>query len=443
VRHNIEAERRDEISGILEGCCVTGALMGCETTCAHETVRRDPVWVEHSGDLPDRGPTSARVRRDLDELAGTPVVEGNVVRILSDGADSFGAMLNLVRTAKSDIRFENFIFRADTVGRTFARELRSRAADGLRVRVLHDPAGAVMARRLPADLLFRGSDAEVRLFNLGVPTRARRSIGRDHRKLVVVDRAEMVAGGICLADAWAGNCIRHCTWRDSAIHVKGPAALNAAETFDGAWKHGRRLGWDSKRRSPNEKPTASPHGADGGVSVRLLASMGHHRPTLNVLERVIASAEQHVLVANPYLVPPPRLVRALLDAAGRGVEVTILIPGRNNHRLVGLSAEHGLGALLEAGCQVFLWQGAMLHAKTMVVDGAWMLVGSTNLDSLSLRKNAELDVEVHGSNPAEAMTDLFRADCAVSTPLTLAEWRARPRARRLGAWLAHRLRHWQ
>jgi cardiolipin synthase A/B len=418
---------------------VAGARLGCATSCDHGPTETPQTWFSEPGDLPKRGATSPEVLRDLDRLTGASPTTANSVRILSDGADSFGAMLEIVRAAVSQIRFENFIFRFDTVGHAFAQELRLRAREGVSVRVLHDPAGALMTGGRSAGLLFRGSRAEVGLFNVGLPTRRRRSLGRDHRKMVVSDSGQLVAGGICLADAWAGNCVRHCTWRDSAVHVKGPAARVAAAAFDETWKYAliHRSG-----RGAAEAVRPS-EGHQGDVPVRILSNLGARRPTLAVLERVIAAASDSVLITNPYVVPPPALVDGLTRAARRGVEVTLLVPGSNNHRLVGLSLEHGLGALLDAGCRVFRWRGAMLHAKSVVVDASWTLIGSTNLDHLSLHKNAELDVEVHGTAVGHEMTRIFRADCEGSEALTLEGWMGRSFGRRAIARLATGLRRWQ
>lgn len=429
-----------EVRALLEECCVGTGRRGCGPACgAHHATSEEPAWVTDPGEERSTGPMARDVLRDLRRLSGTPMMRGNAVRLLADGSHTFTAMLEALRDARHQVRLENFIFRADTVGRAFAHELRERAAAGVAIRVLHDPVGSVMARRPPVDILFRGSGVDVGMFNVGVPTRHRRSLGRDHRKLLVADSDTMIAGGMCLADPWAGNCIRHCTWRDSAVEVRGPAVTEGAHSFDRAWA----LAWRGWRKQTPGFATSQPAERAGDIPVRVLRPLGGDRPTMRVLKRVIEAAERRVLITNPYVVPPATIGQALRDAAGRGVEVTLLIPGRNNHRLVGLSAEHALGPLLEAGCSVFLWRGAMLHAKSVVVDDTWTLIGSTNLDSLSLLRNAELDIEIHGTAPATRMTARFRRDCDESDRLDYQSWKARPRMRAVASRMAWALRRWQ
>jgi len=184
-------------------------------------------------------------------------------------------------------------------------------------------------------------------------------------------------------------------------------------------------------------------GSAGDVPVRVIADLGAVRRTQALLERVVDAARREILVTSPYFIPPPRLVSALVRAASRGVEVAILIPGRNNHPVAGLSAEERLGPLLEQGVEVFRWRGAMIHAKSVVVDGEWTLVGSSNLDALSLGRNAELNVEIHGTAVGGIMARMFRDDCGESMPFTLGDWRHRPRLRRVAGRLASALAAWQ
>jgi cardiolipin synthase len=122
---------------------------------------------------------------------------------------------------------------------------------------------------------------------------------------------------------------------------------------------------------------------------------------------------------------------AIAGAARRGVSVEVIVPPRSSHRVVGWATEHRLGRLLDAGVRVWHWTGAMLHAKTVVVDRRWSLIGSTNLDWLSLRRNAELNVEIHGSRIGDQMAEMFAADRALCRPFGLQEWRTRSRIRRV------------
>jgi cardiolipin synthase len=400
--------------------------------CDHgppEPTRSGPA-IDDPGDLDPSGPLHPSVQRAIAAISGQEALPGHAVRVLSDGVESFGEMLTLVRSAAREVRFENFIFRADAVGTAFARELRRRSEDGLRVRVLHDPVGSLMARRRPAGWLFRGSGVESRLFNLALPTGRSRLLGRDHRKLTVADRRSFVTGGICLADPWAGNCVRRCTWRDSAVRVDGPAAAVAARMFDETWSrgvHARRPG------ARSASPAARSAKLAGSVPVRILADLGPDRVTGPTLERVLDAAEHEALITNPYFIPPPSLLGAMLRAVGRGVRLRLLLPGTNNHPVAALAGEERLGDLLRAGTEVFRWRGAMIHAKSVVVDGRWALIGSSNLDALSLHRNAELNVEIHGSAVGTRMTRLFLQDLENSEAYTLADWHARGPARRLAA----------
>ncbi len=429
---------REDAAALLRHCCV-GQTRDDES-CSHTLATSPHPTIRDAGALSGEGVLAPSVQRDIAGVTGSPLRGGHAVRILSDGTDSFGAMLDLVRTAREDIRFENFIFRADAVGRVFASELRARDDEGVRVRVVHDPVGALMAGKRPIDLLFRGSTVEVRLFNLEFPTLESRRLGRDHRKLVLADGSRMIAGGICLADPWVGNCVRHCTWRDSAVLVEGAAAADAAAAFDEVWGLSRRL---FGRPSRSELRPPRPQRHEGDIPVRVIADLGRSRPTARVIERSIEAARREVLITNPYFIPPDSIGHALAGAARRGVEVAVLVPGRNNHAVAGLSGEERAGALLRHGVHIYRWGGTMIHAKSIVVDGEWTLIGSSNLDHLSLNKNAELNVEIHGTAVGRTMAELFREDCRQSTRVTRDDWEGRSRARRIATRAALRLRRWQ
>lgn len=313
------------------------------------------------------------------------------------------------------------------MGLAYAEALTRRARSGVDVRVLHDPFGDPLSL-LPLHLQFRHSEARLSIYNPPRPTLRYLRAFRDHRKLVVQDRTRMVAGGLCVADAWLGNCVRSCTWRDSAVLVEGGAATQAAEAFDRLWQDAFAVTW--RRRQASSCPTG-PTGHAGDIPVRVLADEPGRRCSEQALVAVIDAAQSEVLITNQYGLPTPPLAAALIAAVHRGVDVQVILPLTSRPFFVGLATEHRLGRLLESGVAVWHWQGTMMHAKTVVIDRCWSLVGSTNLDRLSLRRNAELNVEVHGTGFGEQVAAMFEADRAECAPFSLRDWRARPGWRRV------------
>ena len=382
--------------------------------------------VESPGRLDRIGPLDPHLQERLTQASGRSLTRTNRVRLLRDGADTFTAMLGLIDNAEREILLENYIIRADAVGRAFGEALTTRAQASVDVRILHDPFGDPLSL-LSLHLQFRGSPARLSVYNPPRPTLAYLRAWRDHRKLIVQDRTRLVAGGLCVADVWLGNCVQHCTWRDSAVLVEGGAARHAAEEFDRLWQDAFALTW---RRSTAKAPPA-PTVVVGEVPVRVLANEPSRRCTELALVAAIDAAQSEVLITNQYAAPTPTLTDALLAAGRRGVDVQVILPLASRPFFVGFATEHHLGRLLEAGVKVWHWNGAMMHAKTVVIDRCWSLVGSTNLDWLSLRRNAEIDIEIHGSRVGEQMARMFAVDRADCTPFSLNEWHARSAFRRV------------
>jgi phosphatidylserine/phosphatidylglycerophosphate/cardiolipin synthase-like enzyme len=402
------------------------------------------------GSLLPVGPLAPAAQARLEEITGRRLHGRNRVRILSDGVQSYTAMLDLVQAARHRVLFENFIFRDDAVGGAFAAVLRRRAEDGVDVRVLHDPFGSLMSLRAPIGFRFRRSAAQVRVYNPPRPTPAFFRDGRDHRKLIVQDRDRLVAGGMCLADVWSGNCVRHCTWRDTAVLVEGDVAGEAGVEFGRMWTKAVSLTPQKRGRAgrPQVDPSSPPPSrvepalCTGEVPVRIVAGEPGARRLERALLVVFEAARREILITNPYLVPPARLLDRLTAAARRGVRVELMVPRHNNHRWAGLASEHLMGTLLEAGVRVWRWQGPMIHAKTVVVDRCWSLVGSSNLDGLSLRQNAEFDLAIHGTAVGEQLAAVFARDCTGSTPFRQESWRARGANRRWLSRAAATTRRW-
>lgn len=415
----------DRVRALLKHCCRGDCIEQPGHACeqiqhrAHEAVRTP-------GAIEEVGPLSGPVQARLEAICRRPVGRNNAVQLLLDGTQSFSAMLELVQSAEEEILFENFIIRADAVGTVFAEELDRRADENIDVRILYDALGSIGNVRILARR-FRTSRAAARAYNPLRPTLKFLRSGWDHRKLVVQDRRRLVAGGLCLGDVWLGNCITHCTWRDSAVIAEGEVAGEAAEEFDRMWQRSVR---PAAYRAPESTKLPLDEDPAGDVPLRLITDEPGHRRVERTLAAVFSAARSEILITNQYFVPTPPVTEALLTALRGGVNVELLVPAHCSPAVVGLTSEHLVGPLLAEGLKMWHWKGPMIHAKTAVVDRCWSLVGSSNVDPLSFWRNAELNLEIHGSAVGEQMAGIFAEDRGRSTSFTYEDWRSRSLPRR-------------
>jgi len=344
---------------------------------------------------------SQSVASAINRAAGGRPVPGNHVELLIDGPDTYDAMLDLIARASRWIHFENYIIRSDAEGWRFAEALAARAREGIRVRVLYDGIGSLFtSRKLWRSL--RQAGAEVRSFHPLRPLHIVTNFARDHRKLVVADGAGAVLGGLCIGCEWTGDADKVKPWRDTAVRIGGPASAVLDQSFARAWLvAGAAL--------PEEEAAGrvTPEG-DGEVRV-IMGEPGRER-ALRVIELLAAGSVERLWITDAYMVAPPRLFQALRDAARDGVDVRMLVPGSSDLPLIRNLSRIGYRDLLRSGVRIYEWDGPMLHAKTIVVDGRWVRVGSSNLNPSSLIGNYELDVLIEDSRLADAMERQFRLD---------------------------------
>jgi cardiolipin synthase len=333
-------------------------------------------------------------------------------------------MWERIEAARSRVRFENFIFAGDGTGRRFAEVLMRAARRGVDVRVLYDPIGTLMVRGGSIARTLRGSGAQVRPFRPLSPyapwtwTRLRH---RDHRKTLCVDGETAVVGGLCISDNWSPSSRGGGGWRDTALLVGGAVVGDVERAFEALW--GEPAEADSGVAAAADPATAAPAvmvGADRPGARRIASLYGW----------LADHATRNLDLTDAYLVLPPRALERIAAAARRGVRVRLLLPGRNNHPLAGAAALHGYERLLESGAEIWEWGGSMVHAKTVAVDDEISLVGSSNLDPLSLRRNYELNLLVVDPTLGAEMRAMFEQDLARSRRVELPAWRQRPAWRR-------------
>jgi len=368
---------------------------------------------------PSDAPIRLLAEQAFSRVAGAPLVEGNAVGLLIDARANFDAWFSAIRTARTSIFVENYIFGDDEVSRELRDLLSERAAAGVRVFVIRDWLGCVGESRDGFWAPLRSAGGEVRTYN---PIHVSSPFGwlsRDHRKLVVVDSDVAFVSGVCVSARWLGDEARGVTpWRDTGISVRGPAVRDLAVSFAEGWG---RLG----EALPSDLPalTETPPVA-GGVPLRVIAT----QPTTTGvyrLDQLIASIAQRSLwLTDAYFVGLAPYVQALIAAARDGVDVRLLVPGTSDVPIVSSLTRAGYRALLEGGVRIYEWNG-MLHAKTAVIDGRWARVGSSNLNIASWMGNCELDVAIEDEGFARRMHEQYERDLENATEIVLHAGRTR------------------
>ena len=376
----------------------------------------------------------ADFRRALGILLGPPLVPGNRITTLVNGGAIYPAMLNAIRTARTNITFETFVFR-DEVGATFVEELSNAARRGVQVHMLLDWLGS---RTMDQHLLqaARAAGCDLRVYHPPSWYHLGRLNNRTHRKLLVVDGSIGFTGGVGMGIEWKDGLQGMPPWRDSHFKAEGPVVAQMQAVFVDNWikTTGRIL------HGAEYFPKLAPA---GDMDAQMFGSSpvgGSESMHLMVL-LALTAAKTSIDIENAYFVPDKLTVEALCSAARRGVKVRIVVPGRYTDARVGRWAAQGLyGALLEAGIQIFEYQPTMMHCKVLVIDGLWSSMGSANFDDRSFRLNDEANLNVFSEELAREQTRLIDGDILQSRRMVLKKWRNRKFGRRLNERLALLLR---
>jgi cardiolipin synthase len=335
------------------------------------------------------------------------------------GVDLYEAMLEAIRGAEEHIYFETYIWKGDEVGTEFKDALVEAAERGVDVRVVYDSfANAVVPpsfKRFPDSLHV----LPFPFFRPGLLLLNPRRSGRDHRKVLVVDGEVGFVGGYNIGSLYATG------WRDTHLRVEGPAVWELENAFVDFWNTHRRRkhpvlddrgarAWDSRIKAARNSP-----------SVMLFPVRGLY---LEAFDR----ARERIFITQGYFIPDPEILAGLLAAARRGADVRVLVPEVSNHVVADWVARGYYSELLRGGVSIWLYEKAMVHAKTATVDGRWTTIGTTNIDRLSMTGNFEINLEIYDRDLADHMEKIFATDLTNARELTLAEWEQRPLLARIG-----------
>jgi len=362
----------------------------------------------------------------LEAYAGAPIVGGNTVEVLLNGEQIFPAVLAGIRSAQRTITYAQYYYEAGPVARDIAEALAERCRAGIGVNVLLDAFGSL---NVPGEYLglMRVSGCHVAWFR---PLRQyvfRRYYKRNHRRILVVDGRVGFTGGSGVSRKWMGDGRTEDHWRDTDVRVEGPVVEYMQAAFAENWLEATGMVLGGEAYFPRPVAPRGPVHAQVARS----SPAGGSAAMYTTLLLALSSARTSVLVTNPYFVLDERMQEAVLRTVRRGVRVAVLVPAVIDHNIVRQASRAQFGDLLRAGVEIYEYTPALLHAKTMVIDGVWATIGSTNLDNLSFAFNEELNLFFYDRGVARQLERVFMDDLRTSRRVTYDAWKRRGLGARL------------
>jgi len=382
----------------------------------------------------------------IESVTESPLTKGNKVTLLIDGSATYAAMSEAIRCAKDNINLETFILEDDEIGKKFTDLLLQKQAEGVQVNIIYDSMGSFTTSESFFQHL-RDRGIHVVEFNPISPLKGHLKwlmINPDHRKILIVDGKVAISGGINISNVYSGKLSGRkkvkgeaLPWRDTDVQIEGPAVAEFQKLFSETW---------SKQDGPklSEPNYYTKMKEDGNTLVRVVGSTpgSDNRITFILYVVAITFAEHSIHLTNAYFVPDKQILKAFTDAAGRGVDVKIILPANTDSQLVLNAARHNYSELLKEGVKIYERRNVVLHAKTAVIDGVWSTVGSTNLDSLSLLSDDEVNAVILSREFAVEMENMFAGDLAQSDEIQCDKWVERPLLRKIKESLAHLFSRW-
>jgi cardiolipin synthase len=352
---------------------------------------------------------------------GVPFTSGNRIDILNNGDSFYPIMLREIGAAQVSITIEAYIYWEGDIGRAFAAALAERAQAGVRVKILLDAIGS---NSIGADILgiLKSSGCQVAWYNPIKWYSIGRFNNRTHRKSLILDGRVGFTGGAGIADQWLGDAQDKEHWRDVQIRVEGPAVIPLQTGFAQNWLERTR----ELVSGPGYYPEIESSPGEQ-LALTLMSSPVTGASTVRIMYYLsIICARSRIWLANPYFVPDAPAIDTLIDAKRRGVDVKIMVSGIDNDSWLSRHNSVRLyGRLLAAGIEIYEYQRTMLHHKTMMVDGVWGTVGTTNFDNRSFAHNEESNVCFFDEPLVARMEATFNDDLRACVRVELDAWRDR------------------
>ena len=384
-----------------------------------------PYHIEHSFSVSDPEFIGSALA-----LSDPVLVAGNKIELLQNGDEYFPAMLAAIRAAQKTVNFEAYIVYSDDVGRQFRDALIERAQAGAEVRVLLDGIGSGWKLKNSDVRMLQKAGCKFAYYHPTHSWRVDRTNRRSHRRILVVDGKVGFTGAVGFAAQWSGHAQDPKHWRDVQVRVEGPLVAKLQAAFQEHWIKTFGEGLSGAGQFPALSSA-------GDLKAQVVLSRSFSMAPIPLLEAVaFASAEKRIWITNAYCTVTDDQVDLLVKAVKRHVDVQLILPGKNDDQPMTKSAGRAAyGRMLQGGVKIFEYQPTMIHEKSMVIDGMFSLVGSSNLDARSSEINEELDIAVYDRGFGQEMERVFENDRAQSKEYTLEEFQKRSLWERTTEWL--------
>jgi cardiolipin synthase len=339
-------------------------------------------------------------------------------KITTRAEDAWEEMLIDCAQAQTSIDIEQFIFQDDAIGKRFFEIILQKARAGLHVRLLLDAARCFSLMNSSRAAELEQAGALLQFFNPISPWRVKHFSWwpfRDHRKLLIVDSSIGHIGGVGINAEMQG-------WRDTNVRIVGPVVKDMETSFRQMWRNAV-LGKFCRFKKPSvgadgfQILTNSPHVGQRFMYRRLLAAM--------------RTSRQYIYLTTPYFIPDIRFFRIMRKAARRGVDVRILLPDQSDHPFIDIAAGSYFGLALKSGVRFYKYRGAVIHAKTGMVDDMWGTVGSMNLDSQGFVWSHEANVISSDRVFVQELKKQFLRDLSLAEEVIEKNWKERPRSQKI------------
>ena len=365
---------------------------------------------------------SERFLKTLEALTDAQVNHCTSVTVLTNGDQFYEAELAAIAGAKRSINLEAYIFQKGGIARRFLDALTERARAGVKVNLVLDALGSFGATRSYCKPLIEAGGRVEFYHNFSWRSLAQVN-NRTHRELLIVDGAVGFIGGAGVADHWFTGKGKNPRWRDTMLRVEGDVVCNLQATFAENWLES----CGEVIFGEEYFPFCEEAGRSEAMIINSAPSVGGSTRARLLFQAMISAAQKLICINSPYFLPDASMLKELIRAVQRGVKVRIIVPGKkSDHMLTRSSSNSFYSKLLGAGAEIYEYQPSMIHAKILIVDTLWSVVGSTNFDNRSFGLNDEVNMAVRDPDVSIRLEEDFAADLAASRRITLEAWKNRP-----------------